>query len=103
MEMKKARTPGRSARAHICEMELVSCTMVGDWANAHVLQGNANGIEDVAQHGLGRLRFLLQRSVARAGGDAMRKNRDCQRFKIVGDAVIAAVEKRASLGCALEH
>jgi hypothetical protein len=27
IEMKNARTPGRSARAQSCEMELVSCTI----------------------------------------------------------------------------
>src|SRR5882762_463762 len=67
------------------------------------LKRNANGIEDFAQGGFRRLRFSLQRSVARAGDDTMREDRDGKLLKIVGQAEVAPVEEGASLGGTLEH
>ena len=103
MEIKNARTPGRSARAQSCEMEEVTCTIFPETPVARVLQGNANGIDDVAENRFGRLGFLLQRGVARAGGNAVRKYRDGQRFEIVGHAVVAAIQESARLRRALQH
>ena len=67
------------------------------------LQRNANGFDDVAQDGFGGLGFFLQRSVARTGDNAMRKDGDGELFEIVGDAIVAAVEKSAGLRGALQH
>ena len=67
------------------------------------LDWDAYGIDDFAQRGFSGFGFFLQRSVARAGDHAMRENGDCQLLEIVGHAVVAAFEKRAGLGGALQH
>src|ERR1700739_4608691 len=66
-------------------------------------QRYANGVDDLPEHGFRRFRFSLQRSVARAGYDAMRKNGDGKVLEIVRNAVIAPIEKSARLRGALQH
>src|SRR5256885_17005998 len=67
------------------------------------LQRNTDGIDDFAQRGFRRFRFALKRRVARAGDDAMRKDRHSKLFKIVGKTEISAIEKSASFRSRLEH
>src|SRR5215475_14119729 len=64
---------------------------------------NANGFHDFTQCSFGRFRLPLQRSVTRAGDNAMRKNCDRQVLEIVGNAVVTAVKKCAGLCGALQH
>src|SRR5580704_7205604 len=70
------------------------------WSRAATLsgigsQGYANGVDDLPQNGFGRLRFFLQRSVARAGDHAVRENGDGQMFEVVRQTIIATIEKSA--------
>jgi len=67
------------------------------------LQGHANGIDDLAENAFGRLRFLLQGSVASAGDNAMREDRDSELLEVVRQAKIAAFEKGTSLRGTLQH
>src|SRR5712692_4269930 len=96
MERMNARTPGRSALAQSCAR--VVCTLTTEQS-----QGNANGFDDITQDGFCGLRFFLQRCMARTGDNAMRENRDSEMFEIVGEAILAAVEKSAGLRGALQH
>src|SRR6266404_1814129 len=96
MERRNARTAGRSAFAQ-------SCATVDGWLTEKILERNANGLDDFAQGGFRRFRFSLERSVARAGDDAMREDRDGKLFEIVRQAEIAAVQECPSLRRALQH
>ena len=75
----------------------------GGWMSHGKLQRNTDGIDDFAQRGFRRFRFALKRRVARAGDDAMRKDRHSKLFKIVRQAEISAIEKSASLRGPLKH
>src|SRR5208282_5344063 len=66
-------------------------------------QGYADGIDNLTENGFGRLRFLLQGSVARAGHNAVRKHRNGQLLEIVRQAILAALKKCTGLRCTLQH
>src|SRR2546429_169148 len=96
IERRNARTAGRSALAQSCEM--VDCTLTAGGS-----QGNGDGFDDIAKNGIGGFRFFLERSVARAGDNAMRENGNGELFEVVGEAIVAAIEVGACLRGALEH
>jgi len=91
MERRKARTAERSALAQ-------SRAMVGS-----TLTGNGDGFHDIAKNGIRGFRLFLQRGVARTGDDAVRENGNGKLLEIVGEAIVAAIEKGACLRGALEH
>src|SRR5258706_458437 len=66
-------------------------------------QGNGDGFHDIAKNGIRGLRLFLQRGVARTGDDAVRENGNGKLLEIVGEAILAAIEKGACLRGALEH
>src|SRR5882762_1501464 len=96
IERRNARTAGRSALAQSCEM--VDCTLTAEGS-----QGNGDGFNDIAKNGIGGFRFFLERSVARAGDNAVRENGNGELFEVVGEAIVAAIEVGACLRGALEH
>src|SRR6266851_3880352 len=96
IERRNARTAGRSALAQSCEM--VERTLTAGRS-----QGHRDGFNDLAKNGIGGFRFFLQRGVARTGDNAVRENGNGEMFEVVGEAIVAAVEKGAGLRGALEH
>ena len=64
---------------------------------------DARGVDDFAEDGFGLLGFFLRGDVARADHHAVREHRHDQALEIVGQAVIAAFEKRARLRGAMQH
>src|SRR5713101_1027747 len=96
IERRNARTAGRSALAQSCEM--VESTLTAGRS-----QGHRDGFNDLAKNGIGGFRFFLQRGVARTGDNAVRENGNGEMFEVVGEAIVAAVEKGAGLRGALEH
>jgi hypothetical protein len=64
---------------------------------------DAGGFENFAENGFGLLGFFLCGNVARAHDDAVREHGNDQTLKIVGQAIIAAFEKRARLGGSMQH
>ena len=72
-------------------------------AHYRTSQRDGNGVDDFAKNGFGGFRFFLQRGVARAGDHAVRENGDGKLLEIVGEAIVAAIEKGAGLRGALEH
>src|ERR1700680_4832469 len=64
---------------------------------------DADGIDNLAEHVFGVLRFFLEGCMSRARHHAMGKHGDCKLFEIVGEAEVASIEEGAGLRGALEH
>src|SRR5439155_9987775 len=62
-----------------------------------------NGFHGISENRISGFRFFLQGSVARTGDDAVRKNGNGKLLEIVGNAIVAAIEKSAGLRGALKH
>src|SRR5258708_39290485 len=109
MERKKARTAGRSdlARRALTVEVRDDISIILETSNRRpsisLLERYANRLHNFAQNIFGGFRFLLQRSVARAGHYAVGKDGHGELLEIIRQAEVAPFKKCPRLSGALQH